>query len=339
MLNTLHSTLRRLLGLLAVIFGVLVLTFAISHLIPTDVARLVAGNQASDEMVAALRERMGLDHPWWLQFANYLSQLAQGDLGVSIRTQQPVLDELLALFPATVELAASSMLLTLFVALPLGLWSAVKRGSVLDQIVRTLSLIGISVPTFWAGLLFIQLFYGWLGWLPSGGRLDPTFAGALPIRTGLLLVDAPLAGRWDILLDALRHLLLPALVLSLQNIGAIGRLVRATALDALHEDHVRTARAAGLSNWTVLRHYVLPHMMLPIMTAFGLSLASLLAGAIVTEMVFSWPGVGNHTMEAIAALDFPTIMGFTLLAALIYTLSNLLVDISYLWIDPRLRKT
>lgn len=329
--------LKRLPGLFGVVLGVLLVTFLVSHLIPSDVARLIAGNQASEEVVTEIRTRMGLDQPLPVQFWRYLTQLAKGDLGISTRTQQPVLHELVSLFPATAELALCALMITVMVALPLGLLSALRRDSALDQVVRVLSLIGISVPTFWAGLLLIQLFYGVLGWLPSGGRVDPRFAGAVPGVTGLLLVDSVLAARWDALADALRHLLLPAATLALHTIGGIARLVRAATLEVLGEDHVRTARAAGLASGRIVWSYVMPHMMLPVVTALGLSLAHLLGGAVVTEMVFSWPGVGSHTIEAIAALDFPTIMGFTLLASLIYTLSNLAVDLAYLWIDPRLR--
>jgi len=337
-MNALTLLLRRLPGMLGVVFGVLVVTFLVSHLIPTDVARLIAGNQASEEVVSELRSRMGLDQPLPVQFGRYLTQLAGGDLGMSTRTQQPVAHELAKLFPATVELAVCALFFTVVVALPLGLLSALRRDSVLDQVVRVLSLIGISVPTFWAGLLLIQVFYGWLGWLPSGGRLDPRLAGTVPQVTGLLLVDSLLAARWDAWIDAVRHLALPAGTLALHSIGGIARLVRAATLEVLGEDHVRTARAAGLSRWRIVWSYVMPHMLLPVVTALGLSLAHLLGGAVVTELVFSWPGVGSHTIEAIAALDFPTIMGFTLLASLIYTLSNLLVDLAYLWIDPRLRE-
>jgi peptide/nickel transport system permease protein len=337
-MRTLSIVLKRLPGLVGVMLGVLVVTFFVSHLIPTDVARLIAGNQASEEVVTALRTRMGLDQPLPVQFWRYLQQLAQGDLGLSTRTQQPVAHELAGLFPATAELALCALLITVAVALPLGLLSALRRDSALDQVVRVLSLIGISVPTFWAGLLLIQVFYGALGWLPSGGRIDPRLAGLVPNVTGLMLIDTVLAARWDAFVDVLAHLVLPAGTLALHTIGGIARLVRAATLEALGEDHVRTARAAGLPGRRILGSYVMPHMLLPVVTALGLSLAHLLGGAVVTEIVFSWPGVGSHTIEAIAALDFPTIMGFTLLASLVYTLANLGVDLAYLWIDPRLRE-
>lgn len=330
--------LRRLPGIFGVMAGVLVVTFLISHAVPSDTARMIAGNQASEEQVEALRVRLGLDQPLPVQFLRYVQQLAAGDLGLSTRTQQPVAEELRALLPATVELALSALTLTVLVAVPLGLLSALQKDSALDQVVRVVALLGISVPTFWAGLLLIKGFYGGLGWLPSGGRLSPALAGTAPTVTGLLTLDSVLAGRLDVLVDALRHLALPAITLALHSIGAITRLVRAATLDVLNEDFVRTARACGLSRRRMLWSYVMPHMLIPVVTAVGLSLAHLLGGAVVTEVIFSWPGIGSHTVEAIGALDFPTIMGFALLASLVYAMCNLLVDLSYLWIDPRLRK-
>lgn len=327
---------NRLLGLIGVMFGVLAVTFFVSHWIPTDVARLIAGNQASEETVAELRSSMGLDQPLPVQFGLYLSQLSKGDLGISTRTQQPVAIELLHLFPATLELALSALVITIAVAIPLGLLSAMRSNTTADQVIRLLSLIGISVPTFWAGLLLIQIFYGALGWLPSGGRIDPKLAGELPKLTGLFLIDSIAILRWDILRDVCAHLALPAVTLAFHTIGGISRLVRASALETMGKDFVRTAQAAGLSTWTVMTRYVLPHTLLPVVTALGLAMAHLLAGAVVTEIIFGWPGVGSHTVEAIAALDFPTIMGFTLMASLIYTLCNLMVDVAYLRIDPRL---
>lgn len=327
---------RRLPGLLIVIIGVTMITFSISHLIPTDVARLIAGDQASDAVLSAIRSDLGLDKSLPEQYAIYVRHLFAGDLGISIRTGQPVLQELLHLFPATIELALVALLLIITLAIPLGVLSAYHRDGWIDQVIRLFAIVGISTPTFWFGLLLIQLMYGAWNWFPSGGRIDLAFA-SVPRTTGLLLIDTLLAGNFAAFIDAAKHLVLPALTLSIHSIGSASRLIRASMIEALSEDCVRTARAAGLTEYRVVIHYGLRNAMIPFVTSLGLSLAQLLGGAVVTEIIFNWPGIGSHTMEAIAGLDFPTIMGFTLLASFVYVIANLLVDLSYLWLDPRIR--
>jgi peptide/nickel transport system permease protein len=328
--------LRRIASLIGVLLGVSLITFVIAQLVPTDVARLVAGDHASPEIIARVRLELGLDRPIWMQYGLYLERLLHGDLGTSIRSGRAVSDELLERLPATAELALASFALIVAFGLSLGVAAAlgVRRWS--DHLIRTVSTIAISAPTFWTGVLLLAIFFGWLNWLPPGGRIDPDLLDA-PSLTGMYVLDGMITGRLDVVGDALKHLALPAFTLALASSGSAIRLVRASMLDVLHEDYVRRARAAGLSEATVVLRYALPTALVPFVTAMALYLADLLAGAVVTEIIFGWPGLGSYTLEAIAGLDFPAIMGFTLLAAVFYTIANQLVDLIYGLLDPRLR--
>lgn len=328
--------LKRALSLIGVLLGVSIITFVIAQLVPTDVARLVAGDHASPAIVARVRAELGLDRPIWVQYGLYLDRLLHGDLGISIRSGRAVAGELLERLPATIELALAAFALIVAAGLSLGVAAALGARRWPDTLIRTISTVAISAPTFWTGVLMLALFFGGLGWLPPGGRIDPDLLDA-PSLTGLYVVDGLLTGRIDVVGSALSHLVLPAVTLALASAGSAIRLVRASMLDVLNEDHVRRARAAGLSEATVVWRYALPVALVPFVTAMALYLADLLAGAVVTEIIFGWPGLGSYTLEAIAGLDFPAIMGFTLLAALFYTLANQLVDLIYGLLDPRLR--
>ena len=333
---TVLPVLRRLAGIVAVLLGVSVITFVIAQLVPSDVARLVAGDHASPAIITRVRIELGLDQPIWVQYALYLGRLLHGDLGTSIRSGRPVADELLERLPATIELALASFALIVSLGLSLGIAAALGARRWPDHLIRALSTVAISAPTFWTGVLLLGVFFGGLGWLPPGGRLDPDLLDA-PRVTGLYLLDGLITGRLDVTADAARHLVLPAITLALGSAGSAIRLVRTSMLDVLHEDYVRRARSAGLRERTVVWRYALPAALVPFVTAMALYLADLLAGAVVTEIIFGWPGLGSYTIEAIAGLDFPAIMGFTLLAALFYTLANQAVDIAYGLLDPRLR--
>ncbi|OYY78151.1 MAG: peptide ABC transporter permease [Sphingomonas sp. 28-62-20] len=328
--------LRRLAGMIGVLLGVSVITFVIAQLVPTDVARLVAGDHASPAIIARVRAELGLDRPIWVQYGLYLDRLVHGDLGTSIRSGRAISDELMERLPATIELAFASFALIVAAGLSLGVAAALGARRWPDHLIRTISTIAISAPTFWTGVLLLAIFFGWLGWLPPGGRIDPDLLGE-PGLTGLYIIDGLIAGRLDIVGSALLHLALPAITLALASSGSAIRLVRASMLDVLQEDYVRRARAAGLSEATVVLRYALPSALVPFVTAMALYLADLLAGAVVTEIIFGWPGLGSYTLEAIAGLDFPAIMGFTLLAAVFYTIANQLVDLIYGLLDPRLR--
>ncbi|WP_338660177.1 ABC transporter permease [Pseudomonas bubulae] len=326
---------KRLLGLLLVVFGVSLITFTISHLIPGDPARLIAGDRASDALVAGIRHQLGLDLPLYQQYGRYVLDLVQGDLGTSIRTNRPVLEDLQAFFPATLELALVALFLAFLVGVPLGVLSAVYHNRAIDQIARTLAVTGISTPAFWLGLGAIVLFYGHLGWLPGGGRLSEGLTPPSTI-TGFYLIDALLAGNFSLFVDALKHLILPAATLGFVTLGVISRQIRSAMLDQLGEDYIRTARAYGLSKWTVILRHALPNALIPSVTVLGLTLGDLLYGAVLTETVFAWPGMGAYVVKSIQSLDFPAVMGFAILVSFIYVLLNMAIDLLYRVIDPRI---
>ncbi|MGP2490388.1 ABC transporter permease [Mesorhizobium sp. PUT5] len=328
---------RRLIFLVFVVFGVTVVTFVISHMIPGDPARMMAGDRATNEIVENMRRQLGLDQPLWRQYLTYIGQIAQGDFGISIRTQRPVIDDIKRFFPATIELALAALLFAVAAGIPLGVVSAVAKDRWIDQISRTISVTGISTPAFWLGLLLIYIFYGRLGILPGSGRLASGIAPP-PTITGLYTVDALLALDWTALRSALQHLLLPALTLGFVHLGIVTRQIRSAMLEVLQEDYVRTARASGLSRRSVLFGHALRNALIPSVTMIGLAFGDLLYGAVLTETVFAWPGMGNYVVQSITALDFPAIMGFTVVASTAYVLLNLAVDLVYMWLDPQIRE-
>ncbi|NWC96414.1 MULTISPECIES: ABC transporter permease [unclassified Pseudomonas] len=326
---------KRLFGLILVVVGVSLITFCISHLIPGDPARLIAGDRASDAIVENIRHQLGLDLPLYQQYGRYMSDLLHGDLGTSIRTSRPVLEDLKTFFPATLELAVAALLLSVLVGVPLGVLSAVYHNRAIDQIARTLAVTGISTPAFWLGLGLIVLFYGQLGWLPGSGRLDEGLEPA-PTITGFYLIDSLLAGNIPLFLNALEHLILPAVTLGFVNLGVVARQIRSAMLDQLGEDYIRTARAYGLSRWAVILRHALPNALIPSITVLGLTLGDLLYGAVLTETVFAWPGMGAYVVKSIQSLDFPAVMGFAILVSFIYVLLNMLIDLLYRVVDPRI---
>lgn len=317
-----------------VLFGVTLVTFTITQMVPTDPARLVAGDLASEEIVERIRVDLGLDRPLPEQYVRYLERLGTGDLGRSLRTGRPVLEELIEVLPATVELALFAFFIIAVSGIALGTMAALNVGKWPDIVVRLLGTIAISAPTFWTGLILLWLFFGIFEMLPGGGRIDPAYSD-VPTITGLYTLDGLLVGRPEVTLDALRHLLLPAFTLALASTGSAARLVRASLLDVLQEDYVRRAEAAGLSRWTVTVRYALPNALIPFVTTMAIYLADLLGGAVITEVLFSWPGLGSYTLDAISGLDFPAIMGFTLLAAVFHFSANMIVDTLYAVLDPR----
>lgn len=326
---------QRSWGLLLVVAGVCVITFIISHLIPGDPARLLAGDRASDEIVQHIRQQLGLDLPLWQQFIRYAEQLLHGDLGISIRTGRPVLEDLKTFFPATLELAFCALLIALIVGVPLGVLSAVYKNRWLDHLVRLLALTGISTPAFWLGLGVIVLFYGKFNLLPGGGRLDDWLDPPARV-TGFYLIDSLISGDRDAFVNAVTHLILPAITLAFVHLGIVARQIRSAMLEQLSEDYVRTATASGLTRFTVVVRYALPNALIPSVTVLGLALGDLLYGAVLTETVFAWPGMGAYVVSSIQALDFPAVMGFAIVVSFAYVLVNLFVDLLYLWIDPRM---
>jgi len=327
---------RRLALMVLVLLGVTLLTFLIAHAIPGDPARLLAGQRASDEVVAQIRRNYGLDQPLPVQYVRYMSGLLKGDLGRSIRTGRPVGEDLARFFPATLELVGTAMLLAVLIGVPLGVASAARNNSWVDHVSRSVSVAGVSMPLFWLGIVALALFYGRLGWLPGSGRLSP-FAVAPPTVTGLYLIDAALARDWATWRDAAVHLLLPASCLAFVHVGIVARQVRGSLLEVLHQDYIRTAQAYGVPPRRVLYRYALRNALVPTLTVVGLALGDLLAGAVVTETVFAWPGMGSYVVDSITSLDFPAIMGFTVVVAVGYSVINLLVDLITLRLDPRIR--
>jgi len=331
--------LRRLVLLIPLLIGVTLVAFVISQAVPSDPVNAALGQSAvaDEELVAAFRAKWGLDKPPHLQYLTYVTNLVQGDLGQSISTHRPVIEDLGRFLPATIELATTSIMLAVLVGVPFGIISAIRRNTWLDQVSRVLSLIGVSAPVFWLALLGLYVFYARLRWLPGPGRLD-IGVGPPARATGLYTVDALLMGDMSLFLDALSHLVLPSLVLAGFSMGLITRITRSAMLDVLGQDYIRTARSKGLREARITVGHTLPNALIPTVTVLGLSYGNLLTGAVLTETIFSWPGIGQYAFQASVSLDFPAIMGVTMLIALVFILVNLVVDVTYVFLDPRLRE-
>lgn len=326
---------RRLLELAPVFFGVLVVVFTISRLTPGDPALILLGEHATPEALTKLREELNLNDPLPMQFGKYLSRAVRGDLGRSIQTNERVVVELATRFPATVELTLAAMLIASSLGIVTGIIAATKQNSWFDGLSMFAALFGFSMPIFWLGIMLILLFAWYLGWFPISGRLDYTIE--LTRVTNLYLVDALLSGNWGALGDALRHLALPAVTLSTVPLAIIARMTRSSLLEVLRQDYVRTARAKGLIERRVVSQHALKNAFIPVVTVIGLNVGSLLGGAILTETIFAWPGVGRLVVDAIFARDYPIVQGTVLVIALLFVVVNLLVDLSYAYLDPRIR--
>lgn len=324
-----------MLSLIPVLLGVSVIVFLFLHLIPGDPAETMLGERANAASVARLRAAYGLDEPWYVQYGLYVSKALTGDLGRSIRSNNPVASELGQRFPATVELTLAAMLIAVLIGVPAGIISAARRGSLFDNGSMVVALVGVSMPIFWLGLMLAWFFGVQLRWLPFSARLD-TGARFVPI-TGLYLLDAVLRADWTILGQTARHLVLPAFALSTVPMAIIARITRSAMLEVLGQDYVRTARAKGLRDRAVVARHALKNAMLPVVTTIGLQVGVLLSGAILTETIFSWPGIGRWIYESIQFRDYPVVQSMTLVVAGIFVLTNLLVDLSYAWLDPRVR--
>jgi peptide/nickel transport system permease protein len=335
---TRYITSRLLLAVVMVFLATLVI-FLIANAVPGDPVLTQLGDIAANNpaIVAAYRHKWGLDLPFWDRYWIFLTGLLHGDLGISISSQRPVLDDIAQYAPATVELSTAAFVLSLLVGLPLGVIAAMKRDSWVDHLARGLSLIGVSSPTFWLAFIMLAVFYGWLGWAPGPGQIGADQFPP-PTVTGFMLIDAPLAGQWDTFWDALRHLALPAIVLAASTLGLITRTTRAAMLETLSQDYIRVARAKGLKRAVIMLRHALPNALLPVVTLGGLAYAQLLTGTVLTETIFSWPGLGRYTFQSAVILDFPAIMGVTLVVAIVYVVVNLLVDISYALLDPRVMR-
>lgn len=329
--------LHRLLYVIPTFIGIVALTFFLIRLAPGDPILLMAGEHGvSPERYAELRQQLGFDQPILLQFTGYLWQVLNGNLGISVVTQTPVLEEFGKLFPATLELAIIAMILAVALALPAGVLAAVKRNTIIDHSITAVSLVGYSMPIFWWALLLILLFSVNLGWMPVAGRLN--FIYDIESVTGFMLIDTVLAGDRGAFLDALRHLTLPAIVLATIPLAVITRMTRSSMLEVLKQDYIRTARAKGLSESAVIFKHALRNALIPVITVIGLQTSILMTGAILTETIFSWPGIGKWLLEAVYRRDYPVVQGGVLLIAGLVILVNTVVDMLYVVINPRLRQ-
>jgi peptide/nickel transport system permease protein len=335
----LRFLIARVTTMLAMALLATLVVFLITNTVPGDPVLAQLGDQAASDpaFVAQWRHDYGLDRPLWERYFIFLKGLSQGDLGRSIHSQRPVLDDIEEYTPATLELATVAFILTLIVGIPLGILAAVRRDSWIDHLARVVSLLGVSSPTFWLAFILLAVFYGYLQIAPGPGRLDP-IALPPPTVTGFYLIDSALAGDWDTFQDAAAHLVLPSIVLAAATIGLITRTTRASMLEAIRQDYVRMGRAKGLRERRVILGHVLPNALVPVVTLGGLAYANLLTGAVLTETVFAWPGLGRYTFLSAAALDFPAIMAITLIVAVTYLVVNLITDISYAMLDPRVRQ-
>ncbi len=317
--------------------GLLAITFFIGRVIPIDPVLAVVGDRATQEIYDATRTAMGLDRPLFVQFFAYVGDVFTGDLGKSVSTGRFVADDLMRVFPATLEMATLGIFIGVVLGVPMGVYSAAKEGKWLDQVFRVLGLVGYSVPAFWIGLVGLALFYGHLGWVAGPGRVDIFYEGLVEPRTGLMLVDSLLAGEWEIFWNAISHITLPAAILGFFSLAYIARMTRSFMLEQLNQEFVTTARVKGVPEHVVLwKHAFLP-IRVPLITVIGLSYAGLLEGSVMIETVFSWPGIGNYLTVALLNADMNAVLGATLVVGAVFILINKLSDVLYRVLDPRSR--
>jgi peptide/nickel transport system permease protein len=329
---------RRLAAAVLLCLGATLVSFLLVQVVPANpvVANLSDQSSNNPAAIAAFRHQWGLDQPLPVQYYDYLRNVVHGNLGVSEQTHRPVLKDLEEFVPATIELAIPAMLLAGLLGVALGTVAAVRHGRMSDHAIRVTSLLGLSTPPFWLALIALYVFFFKLGWFPSGNRLNPILT-APPKTTGLYTIDAMLHGQWSVARDALSHLVLPVCVLAVYVVGLLSRFTRSSVLEVLHNDYVRTAHAKGVPAHVVLFRHTLRAALVPVITVGGLAFGSLLSGAVLVENIFSWPGVGQYAYNSAINLDLPAIMGVSLLVAIVYVAVNLIVDILYGIIDPRIR--
>jgi peptide/nickel transport system permease protein len=326
---------KRFLTIVPVLIGVSLIVFSFTHLIPGDPAVAMLGERATPQRVAEVRAQLGLDEPLYKQYFIYVGKILRGDFGASILRGDPVLRDLVRRFPATVELATSAILIAILVGVPMGIISAVWRNSFFDGVSRLVALAGVSMPIFWLGLMLAWCFGVVLGWLPTGFRLGTDVT--LVAVTNFNVLDSLLTKNPAALVSSLRHLILPAIALSTIPMAVIARMTRASLLEVLSQDYIRTAESKGLPQRSVILRHAMRNALLPVMTVTGLQVGRLLAGAILTETIFSWPGIGLWIYESIQARDYPIVQGATLFIATIFVMVNLLTDVLYASVDPRIK--
>ena len=317
--------------------GLLAVTFFIGRVMPVDPVLAIVGDRASGELVARVREEMGFNKPLYEQFTIYIGKILRGDFGTSVLSSKPVLQDILRAFPATLELATLGILIGAGLGVPLGVWAAVRRGRWVDQVVRVMGLVGYSVPIFWLGLMGLVLFYARLGWVGGPGRVDVTYEYTLANVSGLLLLDAAMAGQWDAFANVLSHLILPASLLGYFSLAYISRMTRSFMLHELSQEYVVAARAKGLSEARIIWRHALRNAMVPLVTVITLSYAGLLEGSVLTESVFAWPGLGLYITNSLQNADMNAVLGGTIAVGSVYIGLNLLADVLYKTLDPRTR--
>jgi peptide/nickel transport system permease protein len=327
------------LTLLVTFVGLLAVTFVISRVVPIDPVTSILGERATAAQIAEARENLGLDEPMWWQFAVYVGNTLQGDLGKSVRTREPVLDEIARYFPATLELATIATIFGVLIGVPAGVLAATKPGGWLDQLVRIVGLMGYSMPVFWLGLMGLLLFYGVLGWVGGPGRLDASYQMMFEFEvtpyTGMILFDTALNGRWDMFRNAFSHIVLPAGLLGYLSMAYISRMTRSFMMNELGQEYITTARVKGMPERRVIWVHALKNVMVPLITVVALSYAFLLEGAVLTETIFAWPGLGSYITDALLVADMPAVLGGTVVVGAVYIGLNMLSDLLYRLVDPR----
>ncbi|OMF82856.1 ABC transporter permease [Paenibacillus peoriae] len=326
---------KRLAILIPVLLGMTLIVFSIIHAIPGDPAETILGDKATEQSKQALREQLGLDKPWLQQYGTYLGELAQGDLGDSIRTRQPIAREMLPYLAATLELTVASMFFAVVVGMNAGIVSAWKRNSWFDYVSMVIALVGVSMPIFWLGLMEQWIFANKLHWLPSIGRMNSR--DPVEVVTHLAVIDAFIGGRMDQVWTVIKHLILPSIALGTIPMAVIARITRSSMLEVMDADYIRTARAKGLASFQVVYKHALKNAAIPVLTVIGLQTGSLLGGAVLTETIFAWPGIGRYIFEAISSRDYPVIQSGILIIAFLFVIINLIVDLLYAVLDRRIR--
>jgi peptide/nickel transport system permease protein len=330
----------RWLGAVALTYlGLLAVTFFIGRVIPVDPVLAIVGDRAPEHVIERVREELGLNEPLYVQFAVYVGKALQGDFGTSVLTSQPVWQDILKTFPATFELATCGILIGAGLGIPLGVWAAVRQGGWADHVVRVVGLIGYSVPVFWLGLMALVLFYARLDWVAGPGRIDVVYEYTVPRTTGLLLLDAAMAGEWEAFRNVFSHLVLPASLLGYFSLAYISRMTRSFMLSELSQEYVVAARAKGLSEARIVWRHALRNAAVPLTTVVALSYAGLLEGSVLTETVFSWPGLGLYITNSLQNADMNAVLGGTIVVGTVFVGLNLLSDLLYQLLDPRTRET
>jgi peptide/nickel transport system permease protein len=316
-------------------FGLLVITFVIGRLMPIDPVLAAVGDRASKATYEQMKEAMGLNLPVWHQFARYAWNVLHGDLGMSLLTARPVMEDLLRVFPATAEMATVAIIIGITLGIPLGVWAAVYRNSVLDQTMRVVGLIGYSVPIFWLGIMGLLVFYLQLEWVGGPGRIDVFYDGEVPTVTGFILIDSIIADDWDVFQNAFSHIILPATLLGYYSLAYISRMTRSLMLEQLNQEYLITARVKGVPERRVIWRHAFGNIQVALITVCALAFANILEGSVLTETVFAWPGIGRYITTALASADMNAVLGGTIVVGTVYVGLNLLTDILYRVVDPR----